>query len=469
MGGTARAAAVALVASLCAASPAAAATVAVRVDPDNTNFAGIVYRAGAGEANRLTLTYTEQFQTIRVVDTGAVIVAGSGCRSLDPNTAECTIADMPSVAQLLSADVAVADLDDVVESVGPGLSADGGPGDDSLRFTSNVAGTLNGGGGRDTLVGGRNNDTFIDGDSTGAADADVLDGRGGGDSVSYVTRTAPVRVDLADPAPDGEPGENDVLRSLERVLGGAAGDFIGGTSGFDSLDGLGGNDRILGRSGEDFISGGAGDDQLAGGDGADTITGNSGADELRGGGGNDFLDGRRAGPDDVFCGAGGEDTTRGPNRRDFTASDCEEASFRFGAGGQESIVLDPHPNRREPESVTFSLRCPRSDDLDGETIAMSGSIALRGGTGRQLGRGTIPEGPGRRCGSAVVAPLRVLIVVQLNPRGRRLLSRPGGARVLVSLSGRNVPHARWMIQLAVVQTRSPCHEQHRGSTFGSAC
>lgn len=453
MGRTARAAAVALVASLCAAAPAAAATVAVRVDPDNTNFAGIVYRAGAGEANRLTLTYTEEFRTIRVVDAGAVIVAGSGCRSINPNTAECTIADMPGVQQLLGADVVVADLDDTVESVGPGLSADGGPGNDSLRFTSIVAGTLNGGGGRDTLVGGSNSDTLIDGDSTGAADADVLDGRGDADTVSYAARTAPVRVDLADPAPDGELRENDLLRSVERVRGGAAGDYIGGTSGFNSLDGLGGNDRIFGRPGADFISGGTGDDELTGGDGPDSIAGNSGADELRGRAGNDFLDGRLAGPDVVSCGRGRRDTTLRPNRRDFTARDCEAASFRFGAGGRKSIVLDPHPNRREPESVTFSLRCPRSEDLDGLPIPMSGSIALRGGAGRQLGRGTIPEGPGRRCGNEVGTPLRVLVPVKLNRRGRRFLSRPGGARVLVSLSGRNVPDARWMIQLAVGRRR----------------
>ena len=131
-------------------------------------------------------------------------------------------------------------------------------------------------------MGGSNSDTLIDGDSTGAADADALNGRGDADTVSYATRTASVRVDLADPAPDGERGENDVLRSVERVRGGAAGDWIGGTSGFNSLDGLGGDDRIFGRAGTDFISGGAGDDELTGGDGPDTITGNSGADELRG-------------------------------------------------------------------------------------------------------------------------------------------------------------------------------------------
>jgi hypothetical protein len=121
----ARARTAAFLASVSVASPAEAATVAVRVDPGNTNFAGIVYRVDAGEANRLTLTYTEEFRTIRVVDAGAVIVAGSGCRSTDPNTAECTIADMPGVLQLLGADVLVADRDDTVESIGPGLVVDG--------------------------------------------------------------------------------------------------------------------------------------------------------------------------------------------------------------------------------------------------------------------------------------------------------------------------------------------------------
>ena len=428
--------------ALLAASPASAATVTLRVDPRNTNFAGIVYRAAAGEANRLTITFTEEFRTIRVVDTGATITAsGPQCRSIDANTAECTVAGVPGVLQLLGANVALADLDDVVVSEGPGLVANGGPGDDSLRGTSGVAGTLNGGGGRDTLVGGSNSDLLIDGDASGAADADTLDGRGDADAVSYATRTARVRVDLADPAPDGERGENDVLRSVERVRGGEAGDFIGGTRGFNTLDGHGGDDRIFGRAGEDFISGGPGDDELTGGDGVDSLIGDSGADALAGGAGGDTLFVRHAGPDSVSCGPGRGDVVVCPNRRDLTDPDCEEASFGFSDGRR--IELAPHPVRRERGSLTFELSCPSSEALDGLTIPMSGSIALRRSTGRQvqLGRGDIPAGPGRRCGRDVGMPRRVLVGGRAQ-RARAPAAAPGGTRVIVSLRGHNVPHRR---------------------------
>ena len=269
----------------------------------------------------------------------------------------------------------------------PGLVADGGPGDDSLSFRSLVAGTLDGGGGRDRLFGGSNDDTLIDGDTTGAADADVLDGRGSNDTVSYATRTARVRVDLGDAAPDGELGEGDVLRSIERVHGGSAGDIIAGTARFNAIDGNGGADRIRGRAGTDFIEGGAGDDELAGGDGSDTLSGDSGADVIRGGAGRDAFFVRRDGPDDVTCGPGRGDVVSAPNRHDFLRPDCEAASFSFTRGRQ--MRLDPHPGN----SVTFRLHCPSSEELEG-TVAMSGSIALRDATGQQLGRGRIPVARG---------------------------------------------------------------------------
>jgi RTX calcium-binding nonapeptide repeat (4 copies) len=439
-----------IIVALGVTSPAAASTVTFRVDPRNSNFAGIVYRASAGEANRLTLTFSERYTTIRVVDTGATITAsGPQCRSLDANTAECTATGVPGVIQLLGANVALGDLDDVVVSEGPGLTANGGPGDDSLRGTSGIAGTLNGGGGRDTLVGGSNSDTLIDGDAGGAADADVLDGRGDADTVSYATRTARVRVDLADPAPDGERGENDVLRSVERVRGGQAGDVIGGGRGFNVLDGRGGDDRIFGRAGQDFISGGPGSDELTGGDGADNLTGDSGPDHFEGGAGNDILFAARAGPDSVNCGPGRGDVVVAPNRRDITDPDCEEAVFGFSDG--RSIELAPHPVRRGGGSVTFELRCPSSEELDGLTLPIAGSIALRRSTGRQvqLGRGDIPKGPGRRCGRELDTPRRVRVRVELNALGRRLLAAQGGARVIVSLRGHNVPHRRWTIDTSV--------------------
>ena len=336
MARSARAPAVVLVASLFAASPAAAATVAVSVDPGNTNFAGIVYRAGAGEANRLTLTFIEQFRTIRVVDTGAVVVSGSGCSSIDPNTAECTITDMPGVRAAARR-----------RRAGSGPRRHRGehrawprrrrwPGrrlaarhEQHRRHAEPRRRARHARGRQQQRHAHRRR-------QHGAADADILDGRGGRRHAS-ATPLAPRRCGSTSPIPLRTASAGRTTCCARWNASAAARRATGseGRLASDSLDGLGGEDRIFGRAGTDFISGGAGDDELTGGDGPDTISGNSGADVLRGRAGNDFLDGRRGGPDVVSCGRGGDDTTLGPNRRDFTARDCEAASFRFGAGGRE--------------------------------------------------------------------------------------------------------------------------------------
>ena len=100
---------------------------------------------------------------------------------------------------------------------------------------------LDGGGGRDTLLGGANSDVLIDGDASGAADADILDGREGGAEVSYAARTEPVRVDLARSVA-GEPGEGDVIRSISGIIGGAGADDLRGDGNVNGLVGGAGDD-----------------------------------------------------------------------------------------------------------------------------------------------------------------------------------------------------------------------------------
>jgi hypothetical protein len=53
-----------------------------------------------------------------------------------------------------------------------------------------------------------------------------------------------------------------------------------GTSGSDTLIGGSGNDTLSGGAGSDFLNGGSGNDTLDGGSGADTVLGGSGADRL---------------------------------------------------------------------------------------------------------------------------------------------------------------------------------------------
>ncbi len=76
--------------------------------------------------------------------------------------------------------------------------------------------------------------------------------------------------------------ENDLLISVENIIGTSFDDTISGAAGANSL---------IGGSGADSISGLGGDDILLGGDDADTLLGDAGDDSLIGGNGNDILDG----------------------------------------------------------------------------------------------------------------------------------------------------------------------------------
>ena len=82
-----------------------------------------------------------------------------------------------------------------------GTSLAGGPGDDLLTATEPTS--ISAGPGRDTVVGSTGDDVVYDGDIARAAD--VLDGGGGRDVLSYSERPEPVRVDLgAQTSSDGD-------------------------------------------------------------------------------------------------------------------------------------------------------------------------------------------------------------------------------------------------------------------------
>ena len=182
----------------------------------------------------------------------------------------------------------------------------GGAGDDSLR-----SGAMN-----DTILGGADNDTvssaqgndcvlgeagrdtiwgFI-GDDTldGGADNDTLEGHRGNDSllggdgsdwaVYGRTFSAGVTVDLGSAAPFATGDGEDLLSSIENLIG----------SNFsDSLVGDAGANTIIAGNGTDTLAGGAGNDWMDFGDGNEnylrSVT-ESGNDTLIGGIGNNTLD-----------------------------------------------------------------------------------------------------------------------------------------------------------------------------------
>ncbi|NKD85414.1 matrixin family metalloprotease [Haematospirillum jordaniae] len=131
---------------------------------------------------------------------------------------------------------------------------------------------LSGGAADDHLTGNDANNRFR---SSGGRD--VIDGRGGRDSMNYASEQGPVVVTLADGAEDAVVRvnglEKDTLRNIEAIVGGT------------------GHDRITGNASDNVLLGNEGDDVLSGGAGHDALYGDKGDDVLDGGAGNDFLGG----------------------------------------------------------------------------------------------------------------------------------------------------------------------------------
>jgi Ca2+-binding RTX toxin-like protein len=127
--------------------------------------------------------------------------------------------------------------------------------------------------GADSLSGGAGNDTL-----TGGAGADQIDGGEGVDWAGYDGATAPVLVDLAQPATNSGEAAGDTFTSIEALIGSALNDSLRGDAGANGLDGGAGDDLLSGRDGADTLSGGAGHDTLQGGLGADALWGGDGFD-----------------------------------------------------------------------------------------------------------------------------------------------------------------------------------------------
>ena len=87
----------------------------------------------------------------------------------------------------------------------------------------------------------------------GNAGANVLDGAGGVDTVSYANSPYGVDIDLALQRALGN-GVTDTLRNFENILGSALNDILRGDAGDNVLDGGAGPDLIDGAGGSDTVS-----------------------------------------------------------------------------------------------------------------------------------------------------------------------------------------------------------------------
>ncbi len=216
----------------------------------------------------------------------------------------------------------------------------------------------------DTLVnielvwGSEKDDTFIAGPG-----ADIIEGDGGSDTVSYEASSLGVTVDLSDDnqnrtVPVGGDGSeatpftfgadatpatltNHITATgVPAILqtpgdpededdnpntNGARGDEFGsienltGSSMKDSLTGDENPNVLKGMGGDDTLSGGGSNDTLEGGMGNDILNGDAGVDKLMGGAGDDRLDGG-GGEDTIVGGVGHDDLEGGTENDDFVFS-----------------------------------------------------------------------------------------------------------------------------------------------------
>lgn len=291
------------------AACAAAAVYSTTAAASTAQVNGGVFTFGgsAGEANQVEFTQLDK--AVTVIDSGAVIVAGSGCVQVTAHEVHCGRVRNRSVLLLADGDDtlsfkgATSPTGDVVRG-GDGndtiitqaglrnfFVVDGDAGDDVITSDASKlvggpgADTLNGGDSRNHLVGGTGNDTLRGGGGSdrlhpGLGD-DVARGGPGGDWVKIRTLSSVVVIDLTSGRLTGQ--GTDMLFSISH----ASSEFeeahlIGNGSrnvlvGRGVLEGRGGNDLLVGNG---TLRGGPGNDGLR--------ARNSHADIVRGGSGWDW-------------------------------------------------------------------------------------------------------------------------------------------------------------------------------------
>ncbi|HYH60782.1 MAG TPA: hypothetical protein VD766_02850, partial [Solirubrobacterales bacterium] len=179
----------------------------------------------------------------------APVAAGSGCIQSKVNVARC------SVGPITTINVDAGDLDDR-GTIGDTVDAlvGGNVGNDEL-ISKNGDVTFDGGAGNDTIQPGKGTDS--------------IGGGIGADTVTYADRGTEeaVTVDIDGAADDGNVddlgtgGGDNVLTDMERIVGGAGGDDLRGSSIANRLTGGGGPDELRGLGGIDTILA-AGDGQI---------------------------------------------------------------------------------------------------------------------------------------------------------------------------------------------------------------
>lgn len=234
------------------------------------------------------------------------------------------------------------DNDDVLSGDAGNDLIYGGDGSDSISAgagSDTVFGDL----GADTIAGGQGMDWVDYSASNAGVTVDLVTGTGaGGHAAGDVLTGVDALVGSAhDDAFYGyDAFSTDPLDAYTNIFFGNAGrDLLDGRGGDDSLYGGADNDTVLGGAGADLVDGGTHDDQLLGGGGADTVLGGAGNDIMNGGAGADSIDGG-TGNDTIVVSAGtegyGDTVAGGENAGDNDVLDLTAWGWQL-----TNIVYDP--------------------------------------------------------------------------------------------------------------------------------
>ncbi|MFN7305499.1 MAG: cadherin-like domain-containing protein, partial [Acetobacteraceae bacterium] len=263
----------------------------------------------------------------------------------------------------------------------------GGNGDDAVAG-DNDDDILVGGDGNDCLLGGLGADQLEGGSGAdtldGGAGDDVLTGGAGIDLVSYAGATGAVTVSLVASTASGAAG-NDILSSIENVLGGLGSDSLLGDTAANWLSGGDGADTLVGGAGDDSLVGGAGNDWLDFGAGAESFTYalGMGNETLDGGAGADTLD---LGSGTWAPGVDGDWTTFTQGSTRLYVRNWENMSLQYAPAGPSSIVLTP---LAEDTPVTLTKADLLAGWSDGNGTALSVlNLTASSGTLTDLGNGS---------------------------------------------------------------------------------
>jgi Ca2+-binding RTX toxin-like protein len=325
------------VVSLGVVSAAGAATVSVV-------GGAITYAAAADETNQLTITRPDA-DSLRFVETGAVLDAGPGCVAIGSGTAECAddIEDPKPLSVTLQNKSDTLEMEDccnprtitvradqgndavtIGSANGGDVTVFGGHHEDVVKTFLNFSGTstLHGQDGLDTLIVGEGGGLFL----FGGPNHDVL---------SYNTPIGDAETPSNFVQVHGQSGNDTFNPTFDAfhpstIFGGDGNKDTLSASAFGEGEELVFDmaacptcdiERVIGSAFDDMIFGDADANVIWSGDGNDTVNPRGGNDHVYAGGGDDTVDARDGLHDTIRCGAGVMDTLFADRRESI--GECE--------------------------------------------------------------------------------------------------------------------------------------------------